>query len=112
MRENEASFSKWLKVNQDRVFIARFNIKLLNQELFEQWQVDKNINESQDEEGHRDQVSDDENLQQTTDVDEDQEIYSVPHRYFPPVAGKLKCFKEVHARVAGNMKTFSQLNHP
>lgn len=46
------------------------------------------------------------------DKKEESKDSSTPHRYFPPVVGKLKCLKEVRDRVAGNMQAFTQLNHP
>ncbi|KAG7159120.1 Dynein beta chain, ciliary-like 3 [Homarus americanus] len=77
-------------------------------ELFEQWQQGTTV--LQDEDGRPEEVFEDDDVVQMRGKDDDP--YSVPHRYFPPVVGKLKCLREVNDRVAGNMQTFSQLSHP
>lgn len=82
------------------------------QELFEQWDKSKNVDGAQSQDGQVENVFDEEDLTQADSVNDGKESYSAPHRYFPPVVGKLKSLREVQDRVAGNIHTFSQLTHP
>lgn len=82
------------------------------QELFEQWQNKAKNEQKEDGERSKEKTLVDEEGGPNGGEEEDSSGNSVPHRYFPPVVGKLKCLKEVHDRVAGNMQTFSQLSHP
>ncbi|KAK4326143.1 hypothetical protein Pmani_003308 [Petrolisthes manimaculis] len=83
-------------------------------ELFEQWQNKEKSEEKQKHngEGRKEETSVDEEAAPCGGEEEESAVNSVPHRYFPPVVGKLKCLKEVNDRVAGNMQTFAQLSHP
>ncbi|KAK7067107.1 hypothetical protein SK128_011277 [Halocaridina rubra] len=101
-------------------------------ELFEQWENGKILGETNGEDDELD-VSDNEDanflsalggsadagegkLGDTTEGEETVGIENKecfpPHRYFPPIVAKLKGLREVKNRVAGNIKTFSELKHP
>lgn len=81
----------------------------LSQELFERWQKREGCSVQQTEEKTEENAAEEEEHQKENEEIKDN---GTPHRYFPPVVGKLKSLKEMRDRVAGNMQSFSQLNHP